>query len=141
MIAAADSLLDTNILVYAASRLPEDAPKQECAIRLLDEARFGLSGQILQEFFVTVTTKISKPISALDALEWIDRLAEFPFVPIDADLVRAGIQLSGRYRISYWDAAVMAAAERLGATTVYTEDLNDGQLYGATRAINPFRDH
>jgi predicted nucleic acid-binding protein len=139
MIAAADSVLDTNILVYAASRLPEDAPKHETALRLVDEARFGLSGQVLQEFFVAVTRKVKAPMAALDALEWVDRFAEFPVVPVDAALVRAGIQLSERYRISYWDGAVIAAAERLGATAVFTEDLNHGQLYDTVRVINPFR--
>jgi predicted nucleic acid-binding protein len=49
-----------------------------------------------------------------------------------------GIWLSERYRINYWDGAILAAAEALGAETLYTEDLGHGQIYGSVRAINPF---
>ena len=62
-----------------------------------------------------------------------------PCVPVDATLVKNGIVMSERYRISYWDGAILAAAEALGARTVYTEDLSDGQLYGSVRVTNPFR--
>jgi predicted nucleic acid-binding protein len=72
--------------------------------------------------------------------EWIERLAQHPFTPVDVSLVRAGIFLSRRYRIAYWDAALLAAAQRLGAPVFYTEDLNHGQMYGSVRAINPFRE-
>ena len=47
--------------------------------------------------------------------------------------------MSERYRISFWDACVLAAAERLGAPILYTEDLNHGQSYGSVRVDNPFR--
>jgi predicted nucleic acid-binding protein len=43
-----------------------------------------------------------------------------------------------RYGISYWDGAILAAAEALEAPILYTEDLNHGQLYGRVRAVNPF---
>ncbi|MGH9483108.1 MAG: hypothetical protein ACRD1L_13550 [Terriglobales bacterium] len=43
-----------------------------------------------------------------------------------------------RYAVSYWDAAILAAAEALGAHTVYSEDLNHGQRYGQVRVLNPF---
>jgi len=69
---------------------------------------------------------------------WIDNLAKRPFAPVDAALARRGIALSRRYKISYWDGAIVAAAERLGADTLFTEDLNDGQIYGAVTARNPF---
>lgn len=59
--------------------------------------------------------------------------------PIDADLVRRAVALSHRHVISYWDAALIAAAERLDAPVLYTEDLNHGQLYGSVRVVNPFR--
>ena len=52
--------------------------------------------------------------------------------------MRIAVELSELYRISYWDAAVLAAAEALGAHTVYSEDLNNGQQYGRVRVMNPF---
>jgi len=54
-------------------------------------------------------------------------------------LVRIAIEVSQRYRISHWDATILAAAEALGARTVYSEDLNNGQSYGQVKVVNPFR--
>ena len=48
--------------------------------------------------------------------------------------------MSARYGISYWDGAIVAAAEAIGAPVLYTEDLNHGQAYGTVTAINPFLD-
>ncbi len=50
------------------------------------------------------------------------------------------IEASIRHEISYWDGAIIAAAESLGASILYTEDLNHGQHYGSVRAVNPFLD-
>jgi predicted nucleic acid-binding protein len=52
--------------------------------------------------------------------------------------VRIAIERSERHAISYWDAAILVAAEALGTHTVYSEDLNDGQRYGRVRVVNPF---
>jgi predicted nucleic acid-binding protein len=93
---------------------------------------------VLQEFFVTVVRKASRPISASEALEWIEQWAAFPCQPVDHQLVRIAVEQSERYSISYWDAAIVAAAEALGIHTVFSEDLNDGQCYGRVRVINPF---
>jgi predicted nucleic acid-binding protein len=57
---------------------------------------------------------------------------------IDPSLIRTAIATSQRYLIAYWDGAILAAAERLGAEIVYTEDLNHGQRYGPVQVINPF---
>jgi predicted nucleic acid-binding protein len=61
-----------------------------------------------------------------------------PCALIDPSLIRTAIAVSQRYRIHYWDGAILAAAESLGAEIVYTEDLNHGQSYGSVRVINPF---
>ncbi len=62
-------------------------------------------------------------------------------MPIDAAIVRRGVALSRRYQINYYDAAILAAAERLGAPVLYTEDLNHDQTYESVKVINPFRPH
>jgi len=82
--------------------------------------------------------KASRPLSAAQALEWIEQWAAFPCQAVDHQLVRIAIERSERYQISYWDAAILAAAEALGTHTVYSEDLNDGQWYGRVRVVNPF---
>ncbi len=137
-----EAFLDTNILVYAATRADEDAEvagKRRHALQLIEEEDFGLSAQVLQEFFVIVTRKIDVPLSPSVALEWIEELEAFPCASIDSSLVKIAVEVSERYQISYWDGAILAAAQTLGARTLYTEDLNDGQWYGSVQVQNPFR--
>ncbi|HVT23912.1 MAG TPA: PIN domain-containing protein [Rhizomicrobium sp.] len=133
-----EAVLDTNVLVYSVSRLESDREKRDRAQELMRKP-FGVSGQILQEFYVNVTRKIQKPLPPELALEWVEQLEQQPCISVDATLVKNGIVTSERYRISYWDGAILAAAEALGAETLYTEDLNHGQLYGSVRVLNPFR--
>src|SRR5579863_673439 len=121
---------DTNILVYAAVGTGRDEPKRKRALELIASESFGTSAQVLQEFFVTVVRKASRPLSAAQALGWIEQWAVFPCQAIDHRLERIAI--------SYWDAAILAAAEALGAETVYSEDLSDRQRYGRVRVVNPF---
>jgi predicted nucleic acid-binding protein len=132
------SFVDTNVLIYAAAGKSDAPSKYRRARAIITSELFGLSGQVLQEFFVTAVRQAQKPLSVPDAFRWIERLEQFPFVPIDANLVKAAIHLSVRYQISYWDAAIVAAAERLGASILYSEDLNHGQVYGSVRVENPF---
>ena len=72
--------------------------------------------------------------------QWLVFLGTFPFVPVDARLChRAGLRRRAPLsEFKYYDAALLAAAERLGAPIFYTEDLNHNQVYGSVRAVNPF---
>lgn len=133
-----DAFLDTNVLVYAAAGRNSEERKRERALGLIEEEEFGLSAQVLQEFYVTVTRKIDGPLSADRALEWVELLESFPCAAVDSSLVKIGAEASERFRVSYWDGAVLAAADILGAKTLFSEDLNDGQLYGRIRVVNPF---
>lgn len=137
MIGGADVLLDTNVLLYAAIGRVDSPAKWEVAYGLLT-IPFGTSAQVLAEFYTNAIRKGSIPLDDFEARRWVDLLCQKPFVPVDANLVRNAIELKTRYQISYWDAAIIAAAERLGAATVYSEDLNHGQVYGAVKIINPF---
>ena len=135
----AKAFFDTNVLVYAVIGAGKDEPKRKRAMELVESMDFGTSAQVLQEFFVTVVRKASRPISAAQALEWIEQWAAFPCKTIDHQLARIAIEQSERFAISYWDAAILAAAEALGTDTVYSEDLSHGQRYGRVRVVNPFR--
>ena len=129
---------DTSVLVYAAVGTGKDERKRKRALDLIESEDFGTSAQVLQEFFVTVVKKASRPLSAAHALQWIEQWATFPCQSIDHQLVRIAIEQSRRYAISYWDAAIVVAAETLGAHTIYSEDLNNGRRYGRVRVVNPF---
>lgn len=134
----ASVFFDTNVLIYAAVGTGRDERKRKRALELIESAEFGTSAQVLQEFYVTVVKKAARPLSPAEALDWIEQWTAFPCQAIDHQLVRIAIEHSERYAISYWDAAIVAAAEALGAHTVYSEDLNNGQHYGRVRVVNPF---
>jgi predicted nucleic acid-binding protein len=134
-----ECFLDTNVLVYAAAGRGSDEWKRIRAFEILEPAEFGLSGQVLQEFYVTVTTKARVRLPQTEAAEWVERLSLRPVAPIDDAIVREAISLSVRYQISYWDAALIAAARSLDAGLLYTEDLNHGQSYADVQVVNPFR--
>lgn len=136
-----DVFLDTNVLIYAATGTPADAEKRKVARHILRAEHFGISTQVLQEFLVAATRKAHIRMAPEDAFAWMAGLDGRPCVTIDKDLIRLSAQISIRYKITYWDAAVVAAAEALAAQTLYTEDLNHGQRYGSVRAVNPFLAH
>ncbi len=98
-----------------------------------------MSGQTLAEFCSVVRRKNLMPDGELD--EWLEYLGELEAVAVDHTLVRAGLLMARRFQISYYDAALLAAAERLGAPVFFTEDLNHNQLYGSVMAVNPFLEH
>jgi len=86
-----------------------------------------------------VTRKVAVPLTTDAAVEWIEQLEVFPVCPVDSSLVKIGIEISSRYQISYWDGAILAAAEVTGARVLFSEDLNHGQVYSGVRVIDPFR--
>ena len=134
----AEVFLDSNILVYAAMVRPGEEFKRQRALDLIQSEHFGTSAQVLQEFYVTVVRKAKHPLTAVQALEWIHQWAAFPCQAIDRDLVQIAIEISVRYKIGYWDAAIIAAAASLGARILYSEDLNNRQSYGSVQVVNPF---
>ena len=131
--------LDTNVLIYAAAGKIDEPRKYAIAVDLLREADIRLSAQVLAEFANNAFKKFADVISADELDEWLTMLSRFPCVPVDADLVRSGVFFARRYQISYFDGALLAAAERLQTPILYTEDLNHNQLYGSVRVVNPFR--
>ena len=133
-----ECFLDTNILLYAAAKNEND-PRTNMAKRIVATKDFCISTQVLAEFFVNAKKKIKPSLSVAEFEIWINTLSAFPVLAVDTEVVRAGIANSERYRVSYWDGAIIAAAERLQAPILYTEDLNHGQKYGTVTAINPFK--
>ena len=133
-----ECFLDTNILIYAATK-NDSSPKSPIARNIVATTDFCMSSQVLGEFFVNARKKLRPTLTIAEFEQWIKILSEFPILAIDTDVVRAGIANSERFQISYWDGAIIAAAERLNAPILYTEDLNHGQQYGSVTVINPFK--
>ena len=134
------NFVDTNVLLYSATARLDEPAKHQIAYDLVSSIEFGTSAQVLQEFYLNAARKTKPRPTAEQVQEWVSWLSSRPFVPTDVTLIRSAIATSERYQISYWDAAILAAAERLGASILYTEDLNHGQRYGSVLVQNPFRD-
>lgn len=132
--------VDANVLVYAFDS--SAARKQQAAQQLLErlwESGTGcVSVQVLQEFFVTITKKVPKPLPVDDAKARIRELAAWTvFAPTAEDILTA-IDLHAQAKIGFWDAMVVLAAAESECEVLWTEDLNDGQTLRGVRIQNPF---
>jgi predicted nucleic acid-binding protein len=135
------SFVDTNVLVYAFdASAGEKKPVAEQLIADLWRSGAGcLSVQVLQEFFVTMTGKVPRPLSVGAAAQ---RVREFTawrvFAPGPQDVL-AAIALQQESKTRFWDAMILHAAVESGCDTVWSEDLNDGQIVRGVQIRNPFR--
>ena len=132
---------DTNVLVYIFDR--KAAQKRGLARALLmrhaGDGDILLSTQVLQEFYVTVTRKLTPPLSADDAERAVAGYAEFPTVHIDNRLILAAIGRSQASKLSFWDGLIVQAALAGGASVLYSEDLQHGQVFDGLTVTNPFK--
>jgi predicted nucleic acid-binding protein len=135
-----DYFLDTNVLVYAYDR--SAGMKQSIAAQFVSDCWENENGclsiQVLQEFFVNVTQKISLPLEVQTARQMVADLAQWRLhVPDASDLLQA-IDLQQSFHLSFWDAMVLQSAVRLECKQLLSEDLSHGQSYGDVQVINPF---
>jgi predicted nucleic acid-binding protein len=132
--------VDANVLVYAFDS--SAAGKQQTAQQLLEllwaSGTGCLSIQVLQEFFVTVTKKVPKPLPVDDAKARIHEFAAWNVFSPKADDIVAAIDLHTQAKIGFWDAMVVLAAAESDCEVLWTEDLNHGQMLRGVRVQNPF---
>lgn len=131
---------DTNVLVYLFDAA---APvKRATARRLFSEhsatGALTLSTQVLQEFYVSVTRKLSAPLSEPAALEVVRDLRSFALVLVDADMILGAAARSSAERFSFWDALIVEAALSGGATQLLSEDMQNGRRVSDLTIVNPF---
>jgi predicted nucleic acid-binding protein len=134
-----ECFLDKNVFIYADSTKIDDLRKHTLARQIFATTDFCTSGQVLAEFVANRKKMIG--LTTQELVQWLEEIAGYPVAPVDAALVQAGLAMSERYQISYWDGTIIAAAETLGAPILYSEDLNHGQKYGSVTVINPFKAH
>lgn len=132
--------VDTNVLVYAhdTSAGEKHARAKALIADLWQSGKGCLSIQVLQEFYVTVTQKVSKPLAPETASRIIECLSHWRLHIPDAGDVLEAIRIHQRYSISFWDAMIIRSAEALGSKVIWSEDLNPGQCYGEVKVSNPF---
>jgi predicted nucleic acid-binding protein len=132
--------VDTNVLVYAHDLTAGDKHSRARALleELWDTRQGCLSVQVLQEFFVTTTRKIPRPLDPAAAAQIISDLARWHVHSPAAPDVLAAIDIQQQAGTSFWDAMILRSAQELGCPVLYSEDLNSGQSYAGIRVSNPF---
>lgn len=134
------TFVDTNILIYA---LDEDqGERNRLASRLIEDlwnARQGaLSTQVLQELYVNLTRKLTKPMTRPRARAVISRYAAWSVHQITTADIIAASESEQRHTLSFWDALIVVAAQRIGASRLLTEDMQHGRRFEDVRVENPF---
>ena len=131
--------VDTNILVYAHDLSAGDRHDRAYAIiESLWEAETGvISTQVFQEFYVTITRKIKHPLKPAEAREIIRNYLAWPVQNNDPETTIRASEIEEKNNLSFWDALIVAAALRLQAKKIITEDLNHGQIIEGILIENP----
>jgi predicted nucleic acid-binding protein len=134
--------VDTNVLLYLLSQSPDELAKKTITLEILDRLDLVLSVQVLGEFYSRATRpkrqSLSQAVPEEDALQLLQSFFRYEIVSQNASQVLRAIEISRANQISYWDAAIVAAAESADCERVLTEDLNHGQKIGSVQIVNPF---
>ena len=132
------AFFDTNILLYADDR--RSPAKRSRSINLICEnqsnGRFVVSTQVLQEYYTAATRKLD--VDPEVAQRKVQLLTLGRVVRIESEDVVAAIELHRLTRISFWDALIVHAARTAGASVLYSEDLQNGQILAGVPVVNPF---
>jgi predicted nucleic acid-binding protein len=132
--------LDTNILLYSISTDSKEHTKRDIAERLISERDNALSVQVLQEFYVQATRATrARPLPHGAAVGLIRAWLRFPVQSITLAVMGDALEIKAQNNLSYWDAAIVAAARALGCTQLYSEDMQHDREIGGVKIANPFR--
>lgn len=133
--------VDTNVLLYDISKAPDEQRKAAIAKRILRRRDLALSVQVLQEFYVQATRESRpNPLRHEEAVQLVEAFCRYPVQELTLPILKAAFVTRDRWRISYWDAAILEAARSAGCGVVLSEDLSDGEDYSGIRVENPFRE-
>ena len=130
--------VDSNLLLYFVD--PLKAGKRLCAAewleRLWTTGAGRLSWQVLHEFYWNSVKKMGLKPSA--AREMVEDLVHWRPVDSSVGLIQEAWQWVDSAQLSYWDALIVAAAQRSGARYLLSEDFQADREYGNVRVLNPF---
>lgn len=140
MLSEATVFVDTNVLIYAEDRAHAD--KHRAARTWLRTLwlnhRGRLSNQVLNEFYANATRKLKPAMPAGDARAEVRRYQRWNPWVCDHATVENAWAVESRFKLSWWDALIVAAAQQQGCTLLLTEDLQHDQQIDAVRIVNPF---
>lgn len=135
------TFVDTNILIYGHDR--DAGSKHEVALSILqdlwEKGTGVLSTQVLQEFYLNITHKILRPLPPPQARGIIINYLAWEIELNKPDTILSASEIEERYKLSFWDALIVAAASHAGVSKILTEDLNQGQVIEGIFIENPFK--
>ena len=132
--------VDTNILLYSISQDPAEAHKRDIAVALLDTDDIALSVQVLQEFYVQATRATRQDaLPHQTAAELIHTWLRFRVQEITLAVMLGALEIKVIHQLSYWDAAIVAAARALGCRELLSEDMSHGREIERILIRDPFR--
>lgn len=133
------AFFDTNILIY---QMDKSSPAREKCRNLVREAAMDgdavISTQVLQEFHVVATSKLH--LDPLVSKSIMHTFENMEVVTIGKDLINEAIDASLQYKLSFWDALILLAAESAKCEILYSEDLNEGQVMRNVKIVNPLKE-
>ena len=132
--------VDTNVLVYARDRSEPDKQRRaaDWMAGLWDTGLGRLSYQVLQEYYVVLTTKLDPRRRTEDARDDVMALRTWKPVTIEYATVESAWDVQDRYGYSWWDALIVSAALQSKSRYLLTEDLQAGQVIDTMTIISPF---
>jgi predicted nucleic acid-binding protein len=132
--------VDANVFVY--TRDTRDASKRARALQWifhLWQERLGRTSiQVLSEYYAVATRKLTPGVSAGEAWDYVQELFAWQPQPIDEALLKRAHEIERRWRLSWWDSMVVAAAQLQDCALLLTEDLQDGAVFGGVTVRSPF---
>ena len=133
------TFLDTNVLIYSIDG--KDPTKQvvarEIVVSAVRGAGFLISAQVLNEFSNIALLKLK--LSVEEVRKFVSFFSRIGVVSLESRWTDAALLLKQRYETQFFDSLLLAAAQENGCDEILTEDLNDGQMYGSVKAVNPFK--
>ena len=133
------TFLDTNVLIYSIDG--KDPAKQVVAREIVVSAVRGggflISAQVLNEFSNIALLKLK--LSVEEVRKFVSFFGRIGVVSLESRWTDASLLLKQRYETQFFDSLLLAAAQENGCDEILTEDLNDGQMYGRVKAVNPFK--
>lgn len=133
------TFLDTNILVYSVDKNDpvRHAVARKIVLSAVSSRDFLISAQVLNEFSNIALLKLK--MSAEETRKLVSFFSRMNVVSVDRDWTDKALTLKQSYGTQFFDSLLLVAAEENSCEEILTEDLNDGQMYGSVKAVNPFK--
>lgn len=134
------AFFDTNVLVYQMDKknLTKREKCRSLVRKIADDGDAVISTQVLQEFYVVATKKLHiTPVASKSIMHTFENME---IVTVGKELINEAIDASLQYKLSFWDALILVAAESAKCEVLYSEDFNDGQIMRNVKARNPLKE-